>query len=130
MTVYPAAYESLRLSLNHKFSKSARNSPSHSKDSNVQVSHVPSEVTQAIEVVKVEGKCNDALRRQFQPRREIRKDRDEGRRVEGDADGGEDEVAQEDGVHAYTGVESKSARTFSGTAKEAGGTHRPRVQYP
>lgn len=80
--------------------------------------------------MKVKGKCDDALPDNFQPRREIRKDRDEGRRVEGDADSGEDEVAQEDGVHAYSVVEFKSARPFTGTAKEVGATDRRIVRYP
>lgn len=65
-----------------------------------QVAHVPSEMTESVEGVERSGEGDDGFSGNLGPSREFGKEGDEGRGVEGDAHGGEEQVSDEEGVHS------------------------------
>lgn len=64
------------------------------------VTHVPSEMTETVKGVESGGKGDDSLCGNLGPSGKFGEEHDEGGRVEGNADGGKDEVSDEEGVHS------------------------------
>lgn len=69
---------------------------------------VPAQVTEAVEGMEGGGVGDDGLGGELEPLGEVGEGRDDGGRVEGDSESGEDEVANEEGVD--TCAERGSAR--------------------